>query len=284
MDLTKEAESTSTPAPTSISGVTSSATTAAIATEDTTAVFLATCTRDVELVSATRGNTNSNAVFPEGNFTVRWVLANNGTCPWPATLEWRYVEGETFGYEEEPIVLETAVEPGTETTLTAEFTAPAAIGRYESTWQLMDSHDGPFGPPVTFFFLIVPRATPTPPPSPTSPATPTAPAATGEAAFTYAIELCEYPGNGPEWRCRMTIFPYLDGSDQQGNFTVFVFDQPNGQPAEYRGTGPFTHFIQARRCASYNHEVRVIDDITDTEVSGQVFVDPDDFFPGGCTQ
>lgn len=280
MDLTQEAGATNTPTDTPEPGVTSSP------TADATGAFLATCTREVELVSATRGTANSNFVFPGSDFTVRWLLENQGTCPWAEDLEWTYMEGEIFGYEGEPIGLETAVLPGEQAILTAEFTAPNQLGIYESTWQLREGNGDPFGPPVTFAFQVVPRATPTPPPTATLPPTPTAEevAAEGEAAYIFTVETCEYPGDGPDWRCRITIIPYLDGSDQTGNFTVFVFDLPSGQPAEYRGPGPFTHFIQARRCATYNHEIRVIEDTTNTEISGQIYVDPDDYFAGGCVE
>lgn len=284
MDLTQEAAATNTPTYTATPGVTPSATPSPTPTGDATAAFLATCTKGVELVSATRGNTNSNAIFPASGFTARWVLANSGACPWPAGLRWRYVEGETFAYEGEPVAVGTAVSPGDRATLTAEFSSPEEVGAYESTWQLVDNNGDPFGAPVTFSFLIVPRATATATASATPSATPTAAAAAGQVAFTFSVQSCEYPGNGPEWRCRLTIFPYIDGSNATGNFTVFVFDQPSGQPAEYRGAGPFNHFIQGRRCANYNNEVRVIDDVTNTEVSRQVFVDPDEYFPGGCTE
>jgi serine/threonine-protein kinase len=278
MDLTKEAGATNTPTDTPEPDVISSP------TADLTATFLAACTREVELVSATRGTANSNFVFPGSDFAARWLLENQGTCPWAEALEWTYVEGETFGYDDEPIALETAVLPGEQATLTAELTAPNQLGTYESTWQLLEPDGDPFGPPVTFVFQVVPRTTPTPSPSLTPPPTLTSEAAAGQAAYIITVESCEYPGDGPDWRCRITITPYLDGSDQIGNFTVFVFDLPSGQPAEYRGPGPFTHFIQSRRCAVYNHEIRVIEDTTNTEISGQIFVNPNDYFAGGCVE
>lgn len=75
-----------------------------------------------------------------------------------------------------------------------------------------------------------------------------------------------------------TNHPYGGGG---GPYTVWVFDAD--QPAEYRGTGPFTHFAKARRCATYNHEVRVQDDATGTSQSQQLYIDPNSSIPGGCT-
>lgn len=283
MDLTREAEATSTPTRTPTTARTPTAT--ASPTTDATVEFLANCLVDAELVSVNRGHTSSNSVFPGVSFELRWVLENSGTCSWPETVQWTYVEGETFGYEGDPIPLQTAVAAGEQTTLLATVTSPVEAGAYESTWQLADAGGEPFGPPLEFTFFVVPRETPTPTRTPTPQASPTSDVVAGQAAYIFTVGTCDYPGDGPDWRCQLTITPYLDGSDGAGGqFTVFVFDQPGGQAATYRGTGPFTHFITARRCAAYNHEIRVVEDLTATEVSGQIYVDPDDYFEGGCTQ
>ncbi len=255
-------------------------------TTDATAAFLATCVPTVRLVSASRANSTSNAVLSGANFTAQWVLENNSNCPWPADLVWAYVEGEEFGYDGEPIAVGTAVAPGARATLTADFTAPTATGTYESQWQLQNANGDPLGAPLTFSFLVTPRqtATPTSSPTPSVPtATPSPTPGAGVANYIFTVESCEYPGNGPDWRCQITIFPYLDGGSGGGQFTVFVFDLPGGQATEYRGAGPFTHFAQARRCAAYNHEIRVIEDTTATQKSGQIYIDPNNHFPGGCT-
>jgi hypothetical protein len=279
-----QAAATDTPTTTPTASRTPTATPTSAATVDATAEFLATCVPTVRLVSASRENTTSDNVFTGGEFNAQWVLENNSDCPWQSGLLWVYVEGEAFGFEGDPIGLETAVAPGEQTTITAPFIAPTAVGTYESTWQLQDSSGEPLGEPLTFRFIIVPRQTPTPtrPPATVAPTAAPTSAVVGTATFIYEVETCEYPGDGPDWRCRVKITPYLDGTDQQiGNFTVFVFDGP--QPAEYRGNGPFYHFADARRCALYIHEIRVIEDITGTEASGSIFIDPNEHFPGGCT-
>ncbi|GIK54676.1 MAG: protein kinase [Chloroflexi bacterium] len=279
------AAATDTPTVTPTASHTPAASATPSPTVDATADFLASCEPTARLVSTTRVNTTSNAVFPNSSFTAQWVLENNSNCPWPADLVWAYVEGQTFGYEDDPIAVGTAVAPGARATLTASFTSPNNTGAYESTWQLQTASGEAVGAPLTFSFLVVPRQTPTPTASPTSAAPTATPSSTpgaGVANYIFTVESCEYPGNGPDWRCQITIFPYLDGGSG-GQFTVFVFDLPGGQATEYRGAGPFTHFAQARRCAAYNHEIRVIEDTTATQKSGQIYIDPNNQFPGGCT-
>jgi serine/threonine protein kinase len=280
INLTADARETETPTPSR----TPSPTATDSATVNATAEFLLTCEPGVTLVSAYRNGFASNAVTTQFSFTAAWVLRNSGSCPWPEGLTWEYVEGETFEYEGDPIPLEESVPPGEEITITAQLRAPSSPGTYESTWQLVDLDGKLFGEPLTFEFRAFPPATNTPPPTPTPAATPTVVAATGgKVAWTPGlIDGCEYIGS--DWRCRLTIQPYIDGSDVVGEYTVFVFDLPGGQATTYRGQGPFYHFVIARRCAAYNQSLRIIDDITSTELTANVYVDPNIYFPGGCTE
>ncbi|MAT95795.1 MAG: hypothetical protein CL608_01410 [Anaerolineaceae bacterium] len=281
LDLTAEAESSETPTPSR----TPTATDTTTPTVNATAQFLVNCEEGVELVSASRSGFVTNAVTTQFSFTAAWVLQNSGTCPWPATLRWEYVEGETFDYEGDPIPLGETVPPGEEITLTAPFRAPNTPGSYESTWQLVNEAGNVFGEPVTFEFRAFPPATNTPPPpTPTSTPPPTVQAAEGgQVAWTPGlISNCEYIGD--DWRCQLTIQPYIQGSDQVGEYTVFVFDLPGGQATTYRGQGPFFHFVIARRCAAYNQSLRIVDDVTATELTAPIYVDPNNYFPGGCTE
>lgn len=283
-DLTRAAAEMATPErPTPTATPTNTATRAATATIDATAEFLETCAQAGELVSVVRENTNSSGVFPGVPFNIEWTLRNSGTCPWTTDLQWVYVEGESFGYDGEALPIETAVAAGAEISLVAGFVSPETPGTYESTWQLEDGDGVVFGDPIEFSFFVVPRETATPTPSPTAAATPTSEEVEGQAAFIFSVSSCDYPGGGNDWRCAVTITPYIDGSDEVGQFTVYVFDLPGGQAVEYRGTGPFTHFVQARRCAPYNQEIRVVDDVTATQVSEHLYIDPDIYFEGGCT-
>ncbi|MBK8989475.1 MAG: hypothetical protein IPM39_26035, partial [Chloroflexi bacterium] len=93
------------------------------------------------------------------------MLENSGTCPWPDSLEWVYVDGETFGFEDDPIVV-AALNPGEQTTITADFTAPSRAGRFDSTWQLTDAATGSaIGEPLEFTLGAYLEATPTPTPT-----------------------------------------------------------------------------------------------------------------------
>ncbi len=279
IDLTAEARATETPTPSQ----TPTATATASPTVNSTAQFLLNCEEGVDLVSASRRGFVSNAITVQFSFTAEWVLQNSGTCPWPAELSWEYVEGEQFDYDGEPIPLEETVPPGEEITLTASFRAPNAPGTYESTWQLVNEEGNPFGDPVSFEFRAFLPATSTPVPTATSAAPPTVQATDGQVAWTPGlISNCEYIGD--DWRCQLTIQPYIEGSNQAGEYTVFVFDLPGGQATTYRGQGPFFHFVIARRCAPYNQSLRIVDDVTATELTAPIYVDPHNHFPGGCTE
>jgi serine/threonine protein kinase len=281
IDLTAAARPSETPT----ASQTPTPTSTASATADATAQFLLSCEGAVELISASRSGFTSNAVTIQSNFTAAWTLRNSGTCPWPANLQWEYVEGETFGYSGDPIPVTQALAAGARTTLTAPFRGPNSPGTYESTWQLVDEDGNVFGEPITFEFRAFLPATNTPTPSPVPTATATSAVVTtgGQVAWTPGlISNCEYIGD--DWRCQLTIQPYIDGSNQTGNYTVFVFDLPGGQATTYRGTGPFFHFVIARRCSPYNQSLRIVDDVTVTELTAPIYVDPHNHFPGGCTE
>lgn len=280
-DATRLSQPTDTLTPTK----TPTATPTTSPTPDATAQFLLTCDSDAELLSTTVRNRPSNAVTTGREFTAQWVLRNNDTCPWPAGSQWVYVEGETFGYDgEPPILTEDILNTGEEITLTAPFTAPTVPGTYDSTWQMQDPDGVIIGDPLKFEFRVFPPSTPTPAATntPTPSPTPEEEEVTGQADWIFTVDSCEYLGN--DWRCQVTIIPYIDGSDEVGEFTVFVFDQPAGQATTFRGTGPFIYFAQARRCAAFNQTVRVVDDVTATEISEPLYIDPDNYFEGGCTE
>ena len=280
IDLTAAAQPSKTPTPSRTPTPTATTT----ATVDATTQFLLGCEQGVELISNSRSGFLSNAITTQFSFTAAWVLQNSGTCPWTDDLAWEYVEGETFDYEGDPIPISELVESGEEITLTASFRAPGVPGTYDSTWQLVDSDGNIFGEPVTFEFRAFLPPTNTPVPTPTPAASPTVVATGGQVNWIFTVGFCDYLGGSDDWRCQVTITPYIDGSEQIGDFTVFIFDLPGGQAAEYRGAGPFNHFVRARRCAAYNHEVRIVDDVTATELSAPLYIDPNLYFEGGCTE
>ncbi len=253
----------------------------AVPTIDATAAFLAACVPDVTLVNTfTYQNTRYKSAPIGATFPVNWVLQNSGDCPWSGDLAWAYQGGDDFSFRGDPIPVGGEIQPGETITLTASFTAPADPGNYESIWSLVNLTDNaPVGPEQTFTLQAYVPATATPVPTDTPAATPTLAATpTSEQATTliWVKQGCEYIGI--EWRCQLQITPYGGGG---GPYTVWVFDAD--QPAEYRGTGPFTHFAKARRCSPYIHEIRVQDDATGTAESQQIYIDPNNEFPGGCT-
>jgi serine/threonine protein kinase len=280
IDLTAAARSTETATPSK----TPTATATTTATADATSQFLLNCQTDVELISNSRSGFISNAVTTGFNFTAAWVLKNSGSCPWPADLQWEYVEGETFDYDGDPIPLEESVAAGDEISLTAPFRGPEEPGTYESSWQLVDADGEAYGEPVTFEFRAFLPVTSTPIPTATPDAPPTTAAVDGQVNWIFSVGFCNYLGGSDDWRCQVTITPYIDGSDQVGDFTLFIFDLPGGQATVYRGTGPFDHFVSARRCSAYNQEIRLVDDVTGTELSAPLYIDPNDFFENGCTE
>ncbi len=254
------------------------------ATPDATLEFLSVCETGAELVSVAQEGRNSTAVLVNQTFDAQWVLENSGSCPWPEELLWTFVEGESFGYEGDGIPIETSLLAGEQITLTTEFTAPSLSNTYESVWQLVDAEDEEFAEPMSFEFTVFPRATATPLPTNTPAATATPEAGEGQVNYSQTIGNCTYPGGGTEWRCEVVITPYIDGNPTlQGQYTLFVFDQPAGQATVQRGNGPFYYFATARRCAVFNQGIRIVDDVTATEISAPLYVDPDVWIPGGCT-
>ncbi|MBE2220815.1 MAG: protein kinase [Anaerolineae bacterium] len=251
-------------------------------TVNLTETFLEACVFDVTLENTyTYQNENFDAAPTGKTFPVNWVLTNSGTCPWPETVVWAFGDGETFGFDDDPIPVQ-ALAAGEQTTITTDFIAPTRTGSFKSTWQLIDTTSGDtIGTPIDFTLKTYIDATATPTPSKT-PATPPTAAVTATTAveqpldLIYVIQSCEYIGT--EYRCRVQITPYGGGG---GPYTVFVFDAD--QPAEYRDPFPIYHFAKSRRCASYNQEVKAIDDATGTSISKQIYIDPNNYIPGGCT-
>jgi hypothetical protein len=276
--LTREAGATSTPTRTPTASPTATAT----ATVDGTAQFLTTCTTDVELVKAVRGGRNSNFVPVDTAFTFEWTLRNSGTCPWPDDLVWAYVDGDDL--DGQTVALDTAVAPGDEVTLKASFPAIANALTYESSWQLQDNNGRSFGPPLTFEVAgFVPQTATPIPPTPT--VTSAAPAAAdGKLTWIWTVKTCDYPNNGPNWRCLLEIVPYLDGTTTVGKYTVYIFDQAGGQATVFRGTGPHTYVAIYGRCRIFNTNARITDDLTGQDVNRVLSIDPNIYFPGGCTE
>jgi serine/threonine-protein kinase len=275
---TAEAKVTITPTPSR------TATGTPVDTPDATAAFLEDCTVEVELVEAhPYQNNNSNFAPVSLQFPMYWIVRNSGTCPWPADLQWVYVEGETFDQADEPLPLDLEVEvlPDEEIEITTTFVAPANVATFESTWQLVDADEEPFGPPLTFEIRTYIPATPTLAPTSTPAATPTTEVEVTELNYLFEVLTCQYLG--VDWSCHVRLTPF---GGTGGPYTTFVFDQPAGQATRFDGPGPHSYFALARRCASFNQNVRIIDDgVTPAlEFNRHLFIDPDNYIPGGCVE
>lgn len=279
--LTRAALATETPTPSRTPTKTPTPT----ATIDPTVQFAQTCTDGVELVSLVRQFSSSNFVPTDSVFTLIWTLRNSGTCTWPAGSVWTYLEGAELGFtDNDAVELEEAVVADEEVTVSTQLGSIDEVGTLTAVWQLTTPSGDPIGEPVEFRVRGFVPVTPTPVPTNT-PEAPVVETQDGFVNWTFDVGQCEYLGDNLNWRCQVNIYPYIDGVDGvTGNFTVFIFDQPAGQATTYRGVGPFSHFALARRCAAYNQGIRVIDDVTETQVDGFLYIDPNNAFSGGCTE
>ncbi|HSH03088.1 MAG TPA: NBR1-Ig-like domain-containing protein, partial [Anaerolineae bacterium] len=241
------------------------------------------CVPIVNLRNAYTYNSTQTVYAPvDTNFPMRFVLANEGECDWPANLYLSYLSGERFGNSDpEAIPLDTIVPPNDTITVTANLDAPSLNRTYESVWQLVDDSDVAFGDPFTITVQTYVPTTPTPVPTNTPAVVPTNTPATsdnGPVQFNHFISGCEYPGGGTEWRCTLTITPYGGGG---GPYTIWIFDAT--QPAEYFGQ-TITHFITARRCAPWIHEIKAQDEPTGESFTRNIYIDPNTLtFPDGNT-
>lgn len=246
------------------------------ATPDATLEFLANCEKRVELILAYTYQSQNSSYAPVGaTFPMHWILKNTGSCPWPADSEWVYLEGADLEGEE-TVSLESEVLADEEVTLTANLTAPNNVNTYETTWQLFNANGKPIGDPINFTVTtyIPATATPLPTNTPEVVASPT-PDEVVELNYAFEIQNCEYVGS--DWRCRVRLTPYGGGG---GPYTMFIFLNPI---VELRGQFSYDYFVQARRCAAWNTEIKVIDEATGLEMSRHLYVPPDDYIPGGCT-
>lgn len=282
--LTREAGFTATPTKTTTPTKTPTAT----PTIDPTLVFLGECTNGVELVRVVRNGFSSTAVPVNSSFTLAWTLRNSGTCPWNPGLIWTYIDGHKLGFDEgDDAVIDEPLMAGEEVTLTSRLGPVSGPNAFNSTWQLVDVNGDGFGDPITFEVRSFIPATHTPVPTDTPEAPSTQVGDDWRANWVFDVSNCEYT-DSINWRCTVTIYPYIDGTGAQGTtgaFTVSVFDQPGGQAIIYRGVGPFTHQVIYRRCNIYNTEIRVVDDVTATEAQNRALsIDPNAYFSGGCQE
>lgn len=210
----------------------------------------------------------SDTQFP---FSVQ--ILNQSTCPWPEDTQLVLLSGNA-------LEAETAIRPGGETQpgATAEFATRMITGDeaglMTSIWALELATGAPIGDPLEINVLVFKPATPTPYVAPPPTATPSPEADAGPIEFNFFVRDCEYAGD--QWRCWMTLTPY-GGIGPPYTFNIFDGDQPTRYYGETQ-----VHVIQSRRCFAWVHEIKLQDD-GGSLVINDVYVDPNDYFPGGCT-
>ena len=132
-----------------------------------TATALASCVFDLEIVEDQ--SVRPTILMPGQNFVKRWVVRNNGTCPWEADFRLVYVSGEQMGGPESVEVEPVGV--GEEWRIELPLQAPTGYATHTGVWQLQDGE----GHPVGAELQVVARVdlTPTPPPPTATPLPPT---------------------------------------------------------------------------------------------------------------
>jgi len=216
---------------------------------------------------------NQTLARTDSRFALTVRLDNQGSCPWPAGTQLVFLQGNALGAGETmATTAETEIESIAE--FGATMTSGDETGLMVSAWELQLPDGTPIGDPLELRISIYQPATPSPtlPPQPT--ATPTS-ETTGPIDFTFTIDSCEYAGD--QWRCRIGLHP-SGGIGQP--YTFWVWDGP--QPTEYRG-GVQYHWVQSRRCFAWVHEIKLQDDGGNSTIKN-IFIDPNDYFPGGCTE
>lgn len=245
-------------------------------TPSQTATAEVLCQHAIELVrffTYNRPQNNGAAVGAE--FPLHLVVQNNGSCPW--TANWRLIGVDGDGTEFDALLPEP-VQPTQQLTLTLPLVAPEEEGQYAISWQLEDEEQQLLGLPfVVSLFIFVP-ATPTPELPPTlPPPLPTPSVEFAPIGFNIFPRTCEYIGDN--WRCEIEITPF-GGIGQP--YTINVFDSV--PPIRYYGGNQY-HFIVARRCSPWIHEIRVQDEVGNV-FSRSLALDPltdplAPLFPGG---
>ena len=80
---------------------------------------------------------------PGASFVKTWRVRNTGTTTWDARYTLRWIDHERMDGPDS-VPLNHAVAPGEVATVSVPLTAPAAPGRWRSTWQLHDPAGNPF--------------------------------------------------------------------------------------------------------------------------------------------
>jgi hypothetical protein len=101
-------------------------------------------------------NTN---MTPGQKFTKTWRVRNSGTCAWESGFKFNFTGGEAMGGSS--LSLANAVQPGKETDLSVDLTAPSTAGTYRGNWRMTNASGTYFGDEV-YVLIVVGTATATP--------------------------------------------------------------------------------------------------------------------------
>lgn len=127
---------------------------------------------------------DNTKLTPGEKFTKTWRVRNSGSCSWESGFTLRFTGGQAMGGSS--VVLEDAVEPGKETNLSVDMTAPAGSGSYRGNWRMTNKSGAYFGDEV-YVLITVGNATATATSKATASVTPTSsltPTATETATET----------------------------------------------------------------------------------------------------
>ncbi len=121
----------------------------------TVAITLTSPTPTLKPITGTGDNSKfiDDVNYPDGTFvkpgekfTKTWKFQNTGSTTWTTDYMIIYLEGNLLGTGGvTSFKLTKAVAPGETAEVSAQFTAPAANGRYTSAWKLYSASGYPFG-------------------------------------------------------------------------------------------------------------------------------------------
>ena len=95
---------------------------------------------------------DNTEMAPGESFTKTWRVRNSGSCAWEQGFRFRFVGGETMAGS--AVTLGSAVQPGSETELSVDLTAPSEAGTYRGNWRMTNSTGAYFGDEV-FVQIVV---------------------------------------------------------------------------------------------------------------------------------
>jgi hypothetical protein len=100
---------------------------------------------------------DNTTMTPGQKFTKTWRVRNSGSCAWEKGFKFNFIGGEAMGGSSVSLV--SAVQPGNETDLSVDLTAPSTQGTYRGNWRMTNASGAYFGDEV-YVLIVVSGATP----------------------------------------------------------------------------------------------------------------------------